>query len=107
MKYSFFVMFWEKLAIFRWPSGKISDSYVVNALSNRVIKDDIPVDLVVAGDLLIADVPESNRRTSLDLLAEAFKGDPGLLRQFELYDYRGGRFVKIKRRWRKGEESYH
>lgn len=107
MKHHYFVMFGEELAIFRWPAGEISDINVINALTNRVIQDEIPLEPVIAGDLLIPDAPESNRKNSAELLVDAYKGGEGLLRQFELYDYLEGRFMKVKRKWRKKKLPFH
>ena len=107
MKYHYFVIFGEELAIFRWPTGEISDNNVINALTNRVIIDEIPLEPMIAGDLVITDAPESNRKTSAELLSDAFSGEEGLLRQFELYDYREGRFMKVKRKWRKKKLPFH
>lgn len=107
MKYRFFVIFGEELAIFRWPVGEISDSNIINALTNRIIIDEIPLEPLIAGDLLITDPPGSSRKTSAEMLADAFKGEEGLLRQFELYDYREGRFLKVKRKWRKTKLPFH
>jgi hypothetical protein len=107
MKYNFFVIFGKELAIFRWPMGEISDSNIITALTNRVIQDEIPLEPFIAGDLLITDPPESNRKTSAELLANAFAGEEGLLRQFELYDYKEGRFKKVKRKWRKKKPLFH
>jgi hypothetical protein len=62
---------------------------------------------LIAGDLLINDEPGSNKKSSAELLADAFKGEDGLLRLFELYDYQEGRFRKVKRKWRKKKPSFH
>ncbi|MCE5265548.1 MAG: hypothetical protein LLG97_18730 [Deltaproteobacteria bacterium] len=107
MKYHYFAIFGEELAIFRWPIGEISDSNVINALTNRVIQDEIPLEPLIAGNLLIMDEPGSGRKTSAELLVDAFAGEEGLLRQFGLYDYKAGRFKKVKRKWRKKKPSFH
>jgi hypothetical protein len=95
------------LIILRWPAGGVSETNFIDALTARVIKDDISLDLIIGGDLLIPDAPVSNRKTSIELLEEAFKGEPGLLRKFVLYDYKEGRFVKVKRKWKKKKLSFH
>ncbi len=107
MKHHYFLIFGEELAIFRWPTGEISDNNVINALTNRVIQDEFPLEPMIAGDLLITDESGSNRKSSAELLADAFAGEEGLLRQFELYDYREGRFKKVKRKWRTKKPPCH
>ena len=100
MKHSFFVMFGKELIILRWPVGDDFETNFIDALTARVVKDNISLDLIIGGDLLISDaaVSDKNRKTSIELLDEAFNGDPALLRQFVLYDYKGGRFVRVKRK---------
>jgi len=109
MKHNFYVMFGEQLIILRWPAGEVSETNFIDALTARVVKDNISLDFLIGGDLLISDTPRSDkkRKNSSELLDEAFRGDTALLRKFTLYDYKRGRFVRVKRKWRKNKSSFH
>ena len=106
-QYSFYVIFVDKLVILRWPTGEVPEDALVDAITARVERSNLCLDRFIGGDLLISDAQRPNQANSYELLMQAFKGEPGLLPQFQLWDYQAKRFRIVKRKWRKQKQSFH
>lgn len=105
-QYSYYVIFVDKLIILRWPTGEVSEDTFVDAIAARVERSNLYLGRFIGGDLLVSDAHRPNSKSPLELLTEAFRGEPGLLRQFELWDFKRGRFRIVKRKWKKNKLSY-
>ena len=99
MKHQYYTLLGDdQLFILRWPTeADVGEERFANGLGIFLKEQKIEMDLFVTGELTLTDVPMFNIEASTDNLETAFNGDPITLPQFDLFDYRGGKFVKIVR----------
>ena len=87
----------DQLIMIRWPATGFSEESISDALCIVLKEHDMNPDQIIMGNLAPTDVFVESREATFESLDGAFNHDPNTLPQFDLFDYRGGKFIKIVR----------
>ena len=98
MEHQYHVMLGDdKLVIIRWPATGSSEESISDALCIVLREQDMNPDQIIMGNLVPTDIFVESREATFESLEGAFNHNPNTLPQFDLFDYRGGKFFKIVR----------